>query len=218
MPEMPYRPKSERELPLWMTLSEAARHIHLVDECNFIEALRQLRMGLGDGDIPARWAADPPPSLPGFFQVGFEPLFAPDPVPTDALYWNAVLIFLDGDGHVIDQSVYADEKSAPPRPRRLFLLRSKINALWPIQSEPHGATHQAKTNVRKTAKQHASKEQIREAARELYRSEVGKKPPNSEQAERLIRDRVPGATRPKIRLVLREEEFDKLRWRRGQRK
>jgi hypothetical protein len=211
---MPYRSKNERERPLWMTLGEAIQHVQEVDGCNRLQALSQLRDALEEGDIPARWSADPEPSLPpGFFRVGFPPLFAPGPIPTDPVYWRTVLVL--PNGLVIDQGTL-DQQSAG-RSRQLFLLRSKINELWPLQSKRRESAYQAVTSDRSTARQQASKEQIRKTAREVYcyEMESGKKPPNLAEAEHLIRERVEGATRPRIRSVLNDDEFKRLRLKRG---
>jgi hypothetical protein len=200
-----------------MSLTEAVHHVQAVESCSQIDALTQLRMALGDGDISARWAADPLPSW--IYQVGVPPLFSSDEVPIDAGYWDSVLIFLDGDGRVIDQSFYLDEKEekSPPRPRQLLLLRSRVLELWPpTEKTVHGA-NQTKLDTSQTPTRRASKEQIRVPAREMYqtKNEMGKKPPNTEEAERLLREKVDGATRPKIRAVLSEPEFEKLRLKRG---
>ena len=176
---MPYRSKNERERPLWMTLSEAVHHIEVADECACNEALSQSRIALGDGDIPARWGADPPPSLPGFFQFGSPPLFASDPVPSDPAYWSSALILPAGDGVVIDQSVHAQGQSAPRR-RQLFLLRSRVFELWPPSNherKDRGST----TEPEKPLRRSVDDDQIRTAARDIYRERKGD-PPNKPTA------------------------------------
>lgn len=191
-----------------MTLSEAVHHIEVADECACNEALSQLRIALGDGDIPARWGADPPLSLPGFFQFGSPPLFASDPVPSDPAYWSLVLILPAGDGVVIDQSVHAQGQSAPRR-RQLFLLRSRVFELWPPSNherKDRGST----TEPEKPLRRSVDDDQIRTAARDIYRERKGD-PPNKPTAEQLIRQRLGGGKRDDIRRILDEEEFANLR-------
>jgi hypothetical protein len=113
---MPYRSKVDRERPLWMTLGEALAHIqaHLVQgSCDQLSAETELRMACGEGEIPLRWAADPPPQGLCFFEsFGLHSLFAADEVPTSPLYWRQVLIFGD---RVVDQSFSSlTEADTPP--------------------------------------------------------------------------------------------------------
>jgi hypothetical protein len=212
--KMPYKSRAERERPLWMSLTEAVRYVEVAEGSEQTEALIQIRMALGDGDIPVHWAADPLPQL--IYPVGFPPLFSSDQVPTDAMYWDQVLIFLDGDGRVIDQSVLGEEKS-PPRPRQLLLLRSRVFELWPLQDRKSDDSDGTRINASRLPIARTSKKQIREAAKEVYQTQVGKKPPNSYEAEKMIREKVEGATRKKIRAVLDENEFKVLRLKRGDR-
>jgi hypothetical protein len=212
---MPYRSKAERERPLWMTLAEALSHIqaHLVQEgFEQLSAETELRKACGEGEIPLRWAADPPP--PGTYQIGQPSLFAADEVPTDPLFWDLVLFFGD---RVVDQSFMfrTEADAAPeraPRQRGLFLWRSRVLELWPM---PENELEDRSTGqVKKRA---ASDDQILAAARKLYET-MREDPPNLAKAEKLISDRLPGTPRKMIRPILQEPEFANLRRTRGTRR
>src|SRR3984893_16041430 len=97
-------------------------------------------MACGEADIPLRWAADAP--LPGIYQIGLPRLFSSDQVPTDPMFWDHALIFLTGNGCVVDQRFlfFNEEDYSPepaPRPRELLLLRSRVLELWPLRSDAH---------------------------------------------------------------------------------
>ena len=59
-----------------MTLCEAVNHIQAVECTDQAGALKQLRMALGDGDIPTHWAADPLPR--GVYSIGDPSPFSSD--------------------------------------------------------------------------------------------------------------------------------------------
>jgi hypothetical protein len=192
-----------------MTLCEAVNHIQAVECTDQAGALNQLRMALGDGDIPTHWAADPLP--PGVYSIGDPSPFSSDQVPTDAMYWLHVLIVLDGDGRVIDQPFYRDETQEPPlpRPRQLLLLRTRVFELWPLSNherKERGSTTQPK----KLRRRKVEEDEIRRVARDIYR-ENENDPPNKPTAERLIRQRLGGGKRPDIRKILEEVEFHGVR-------
>lgn len=201
-----------------MTLREAVNHVQAAECSDEVGALKQLRMALGDGDIPAHWAAEPLP--PGFYSVGDPSPFSSDQVPTDALYWDSVLIFLDGDGRVIDQQRYDDEAQRPPlpRPRALLLLRARVVELWPLQGQGRKDSSQtdsaSTTRPEMPVQRPASADAILRAARELY--EQPGKPPNQTEAEQQLLAKFPGTSRePFIRKVLQSPEFKALRLKPG---
>jgi hypothetical protein len=66
-------------------------------------------------------------------------------------------------------------------------------------------------------RRHCTAEQIREATRVLY-DELADDPPSIARAEVLIRHRLPGAVRTRIRPVLDEPEFRNLRRRPGEKR
>jgi hypothetical protein len=218
---MPYQPKAERERPLWMTLVEAVEHVqaHLAQHGYMGRAaLRELRMACGEGEIPLHWAADQPPE--GIIRVGLPPLFSDDVVPTDPLFWENALIFLIGSGRVVDQRfIFIDEADTAleraPRPRELFLLRSRVLELWPLRSDtqeedtPTGESGSA-DQIPTRRQSPATDEEILAVARDLYR-QAGNNPPNQTKAEQLVAALLLGTKRDFIRPILRRPEFGKLR-------
>jgi hypothetical protein len=214
---MPYQSKAERERPLWMTLVEALEHVqaHLAHQGREeLGALRQLRMACGEADIPLRWAADAP--LPGIYQVGLPRLFSPVEVPTDPMFWDHALIFLTGNGWVVDQRfLFINEKDHSaehaPRPRELLLLRSRVLELWPLRSDAHEgvtAKDQVGSADQTSQPRPATDEEILEVVRELYR-QAGNDPPNQTLAEQMVRALFPPGTtkRDVIRPILKRPEF-----------
>jgi hypothetical protein len=156
-------------------------------------------LALGEGDIPGRWAASPLPA--GLYPLGLPPIFSSDKVRTDHQYWSQALILLDSDCRVVDQA----------GPRQLLLLRSRVLELCAMDME-HSGDRSLKQDQKLRS---ASKDQVREAAREVYKIQSGKKPPNMDEAEKLIRQKLPDARRNKIRGVLHEEEFTRQRLKPG---
>jgi hypothetical protein len=186
---------AEEEHEQWMSLVEAIEHIRIAQHCDSIEALSQLKRELRDGMVQAEWVNSK------------EPKDRPDPE-----FLQASQLLLIGTGLAPDhvREIY----------RPLVVERSGVRNLWPLAnsqrkgsdqtvSEPAGQTRQ------KTPR--ASKDKIREVAREVYRDarEAGKKPPHLREAEPLIKVKLPGATRKRIEPVLKEDEFDRQRWKRG---
>jgi hypothetical protein len=208
---MPYRSKAERERPNWMTLRQAVVHVAVAEKCEPGEALHQLRLALGEADIPARWAADPPPLIPGMYSVELPEIFSPEQVPRDARYWGRVTILLSGDCRVLHQS----EEQSLPSPRELLLLISRVLELWsnptPFQLS---MGHREDAGLGYQANRRATTKQIREVAREVYASQDGK-PPNTNEAETRVREKLPKASRKFIREVLKETEFANLRLKPG---
>ena len=115
---MPYQGKEARERLRWMTPAEAVDHVVLTEHCERVVALSEIRLALGEGDIPGRWAASPLPA--GFYPLGLSPIFSSDNVRTDHEYWSQVLILLDPDCRAVDRA----------GPRQLLLLRSRVLELW----------------------------------------------------------------------------------------
>jgi hypothetical protein len=211
---LPYVSKAERERAQWMTLVEVVNHVQLSQRCDQAAALSQLRMALADQEVPVRWKADPRPQ--GIFHIGPAPIFSVDQVSTDASYWIQTLIFLDGDGRVIDQPPFqyleAEGELPPPqrlgRPRPLLLLRSRVLELWQMPSDTAPDSEQAEPP--KLSRRKREDAEIQQAAREVYRG-APEDPPNMDEAGREICQRLPGADRDAVRKVLKEEEFAKLR-------
>lgn len=212
---LPYTPPSKRERSRWMTFAEVVRHIQASVECEEETAVSELRVVMGQGLVPARWAFDRSRESTLFEPP---PIFSLDPVPADPFYWTLVLIFMDEDGAVVDQSYWGEATTTPQR-RGLFLLRSRVLELWYPSSrnaaahklsEPKGLQHWYPSNPshadQKLSKpKNPSIEQIREEARKLYpEGEFG---PNEDQAERLIRKALGKAPRELVRVVLKDPKF-----------
>jgi hypothetical protein len=173
----------------WMSLVEAAEHIRIVEDCDSIEALRQLKKEIGDGMVPVQW------------EDSQEPKDCPDPQ-----HMQASQLLLFGTGFVPDND---DECYRP-----LLVERSAVQRLWPLSSNPTkgsapiGST--LATQPKKSQRQKVDDDQILSAARDIYR-ERQNDPPNMYKAERLIRQRLGGGKRDDIRKILRQEEFEGLR-------
>jgi hypothetical protein len=176
-----------------MTLAAVIWHIQINLGCAVEVAVRELRVAMGQGSIPARWAFGPS----GVSRFEQPPRFSVDSVPADPFYWGIVLIFTDEDGAVVDQPIWRDSTTAPWR-RGLFLLRSRVVELW----------HSPKKEKKRT-----SVKQIRNEARKLY--PAGKFGPNENQAEQRIREALGIAPRILVRRVLEEPEFATRRRPRG---
>lgn len=51
--------KSENDRLPWMTLVDAEEHIEILQKCDSVEALRQLKEEIGDGFVAVKWEDDP---------------------------------------------------------------------------------------------------------------------------------------------------------------
>lgn len=217
---MPYIRKRQRGRALWMTLVEAVNHINKQERTE--NGLDQIRIALGEGEIPARWAWQSLPEGPikfegrnlHFVPMPDPPLFVEDTVPNNREFWDKAIMLLDGDGKVIDpalgyMTIQRDAKvevlcQQPVPWRGLFLLKETIFDFWPLAD--HSETDRKLQNVRA-----ASEEEIRDAARELYSNSPAFAAPNIDKAERLIRAKLGKASRKLIRHVLSASEFASLR-------
>jgi hypothetical protein len=187
--------EAEEQYKQWMSLVEAIEHIRMSQHCNSVEALRQLKRETRDGMVRVHWEdSEGPKDRP------------------DLQYLQASQLLLIGTGFASDnvQKIY----------RPLLIERSAVQELWRLPNcwrNGSGQTVSAPAGQQRQDTRPATEVQIREAAREVYQDarEAGKKPPNKPEAERLIRAKLPGATRPRIRSVLKQDEFDRQRWKRG---
>jgi hypothetical protein len=133
---------------------------------------------------------------------------------------------MDEDGAVVDQS-YLLEATTTPQRRGLFLLRSRVLELWypskqsaaaHLPSEPNGTADRNLSNLSNADQKllkpkRATIEEIRDEARKIY--PAGKFGPNIPKAEELIRRALGNAPRTRVRKVLEEPQFKKLRRPRG---
>lgn len=217
---MPYIRKSQRDRALWMTLVEAVNHINEQERTE--NGLDHIRIALGAGEIPARWAwpslAEGPNEVDGWklhlVPMRDPPPFLEDTVPTNREFWDKAIMLLDGDGKVIDpalgyMTILRDGKAEvlcqQPVPwRGLFLLKETVFDFWPLADDP-----EADRNIQNIRS--PSEQDIRKAARELYSNSPAFAAPNIDKAERRIRAKFGKASRKLIRHVLSEPEFASLR-------
>jgi hypothetical protein len=177
----------------WMSLVEAAEQIRIEEDCESIEALRQLKKEIGDGMVPVQW------------EDSQEPRDCPDPQ-----HLQASRLLLFGTGFAPDND---DEYYRP-----LLVERSAVQRLWPLSSNPikglapTGST--STTQPKRSPRQKVYDHQILSEARAIYR-EKENDPPNMDEAERLIRLSLGGGKRDDIRKILRQEEFAHLRRKSG---
>jgi hypothetical protein len=172
-----------------MSLVEAAEHIRIAEDCDSMEALRQLKKEIGDGMVPVQW------------EDSQEPKDCPDPK-----HMQASQLLLFGTGFAPDND---DENYRP-----LLVERSAVQRLWPLSSNPtkgSASTDSTSTTQPKMSpRQKVDDDQILSAARNIYR-ERENDPPNMDEAEKLIRQRLGGGKRDEIRKILKQEEFVRLR-------
>jgi hypothetical protein len=172
----------------WMSLVEATDHIRIEEDCDSIEALRQLKKEIGDGMVPVQW------------EDSQEPKDCPDPQHMQRSEW---LLFGTG---------FAPDNHDEYRP--LLVERSAVQRLWPLSSNPTkgsaptGST--STTQPKKSPRRKVDDDQILSAARDIYRKREND-PPNMDESERLIRQRLGGGKREDIRKILKQEEFAHLR-------
>jgi hypothetical protein len=193
--------KHEHQQMDWVTLVDAEEHIEVVQNCDSVEALRQLKEEIGDGIVAVKWADDltakPNVTILKTSEfILFGPGLAPDGKQLRELLVNRV--------HVL----------------RYWPAPDDCNMLRPVSvrrahSIPQVPKHQ-KTATKLRSKPHgkASEVSIREALRRIY-SESHSKPPNIEEAWLLIKNILPNASRGPVRAVLGEPEFDKQRQKAG---
>ena len=112
------RGKSEQKYEQWISLVEAIEHIRMSQDCNQVEALRQLKLEVRDGFVRVRWEnTKGPRDYPSPRHVGESQLL------------------LAGTGFALDN----DEEHY----RSLLVERSSVRGLWPLRGR-----HQRKNVVR----------------------------------------------------------------------
>jgi hypothetical protein len=117
-----------------------------------------------------------------------------------------------------DEPPQAEVRIPPPQP-------DTAPRAEPAETPPNAEARPAdRSNAKPKAGREAAPEtrhrteiQIREKARVVY-TEFARDPPNMKRAEELVRERLPGATRSRIRPVLRELEFVNSRRRSGEKR
>jgi hypothetical protein len=195
-----YRWKAERERDNWMPLSDVVAHIEATTGGDKIFALEEVLAALADDEIPTRWAQETIPVYP----MSPPQLFADDLPPTGYWFWTHAMVLVFSDYRVINQT--ESDTLATTGPRLLLLLRSKVLEFWPLAPPQAAITSLTAASPLKPAR--AGLDQIREAARKIY---AAGEMPNIIAAEKLVREQLPNARRPDIRLILNEAEFVGLR-------
>ena len=118
---VPETPQLEQAAP-WMSLVEAVEHIRIVQGCDSIEALRQLKSEIGDGMVQIRWADQ-----------------AADDEP-DGKRLSASDLILAGTG------IALDEREGSFRP--LLIQASAVYTLWPNLTQKNLSLTASKSVIR----------------------------------------------------------------------
>jgi hypothetical protein len=179
------RPEDENK---WMSLVEAVEHIRMSQDCDSIEALRQLKGEIADGILSITWAD--------------EPNILPD---RRALSQSSFLL--------IGMGFAPDESQETFRP--VLLDRFSVNRLWSLPSSGYAeaAKNEPFTPAIKPIRE-LSKSRIREALRTIY-DKAGKFGPNVNDAFDAVREIVRNPPRGIVMEILREDEFSRRRRRPG---
>jgi hypothetical protein len=172
-----------------MSLVEAVEHIRMSQRCNSVEALRQLKGEIGDGMVRVQWEdSEGPKDYP------------------DSQYLQSSQLLLVGTGLAPD--------SLREEYRPLLVERSAVEKLWPLSNHRRKDSQQTEagstTQLESPRRRSVDPDEIWSAAKELYR-EREHDPPNMDDAERLIRQKLRGGKRDDIRQILRKKEFADVR-------
>ena len=218
---MPYVSNADRERAHWMTLNETLAFIRAAEGCSRKEARRQLGLAVADQEVEARWPqkihlqwADevgPPASLEFWKSALFIPIRGGMILNDPACRRNHVRLqlFREGELHF----------------RAVLFKGADVERIW-------GATNRAtESQASKDEIGHAGEadsswthgldkegvsERIRQEARNIYADPANDRP-NIDEAERMIRLKL-GLTRSRVRPIVEECEFERMRRKRGQRK
>lgn len=244
----PGTPRAEvsRQASPWMSLVEAVEHIRIVEDCDSIKALFQLKTEIGDGIVRVQWGDSQGPKDrpdPKYLQASQLLLVglgvAPDnarakiyrPLSVERLgVWKLWPPSEDRFQSVSNSNTGQNTSSKANlhsqfnnptrvRHRRPASSRNDIPKLT-APSEPPVQRPALKTDIPNSTtprelpiQRPASRTDLIDAARALYRQPG--KPANINQAEKLLRRRFPGTSRPIIRLILKEKEFQSRRLKPG---
>jgi hypothetical protein len=221
---MPYVPKADRNRAQWMSLCETLAFIRTADNCNRKEARKQLGEAVADHEVEARWAEYL--NISGDWDdIG--PL-------TNLSFWrSALFIFIDG-GKILDDVARHDNRARLQlvrdhklRFRRVLFKRADVERTWgasiatepqPLQTDENGDAggESDRSWMRGLDKDRVS-ERIRQELREIY-ADPANNCPNEYEAEVLLRRRLVGVNRKRSKPIIKEEEFARMRTKRGQRK
>lgn len=168
----------------WMSLVEAIDHIQIVQRCDSIEALRQLKRELQDGMVRAKW----------------EDSEGPDDFP-DPECLKASQLLLIGTGLAPDnvQEIY----------RPLLVERAAVRELWQLPNYRHKGSRRTvpeSADQQRQVSRPASEAQIREALRKIY-ADPSNNRPNVNVAYDLLRLLLPNARKRTAMSIIKEPEF-----------
>jgi hypothetical protein len=169
----------------WATLVEAVDHIRVVEDCDSIEALKQLKTEIGDGTVPVRW------------RNSSDAEGLPD---TKYLRQAELLLVCTGFAPDIVERKY----------RALLVERSSLQEVWPLREQRREDAD--RRDSQSTDQQHrlrqppASQAQIREALRRIYADPTNNRP-NVNRAWVLLKTVLPTARKSLAHPIIREPEF-----------
>jgi hypothetical protein len=169
----------------WMTLVEAIDHIRMIQDCDSMEALRQLKGEVGDGMIRIGWADSQGPN---------------DRPDVRSLSTSQLLLW--GTGIALDE--------AEQTYRRLLVNRSDVQRLWSLNksSEPPRPTvdlsHDAEPlPTPSDAPRNRSEAEVQNAVSEIYADPVYNTP-NEAQLYDILKIKLPGIRRKQVRAIAKQ--------------
>jgi hypothetical protein len=180
---MPYVSKSAEERAKWMTLCEAVAHIEIVERCSFRVAWDQLRDAIGDQAVMVRWG-DVSLELSTIRDGHY--IEEDDVPPNNEWFWTSARAIFVGTGRVLD------DPACRAKNIRLKLIREGELHYRPLLVRRE-AVERIWPIAGETAKPHAPTVNL------------------TSDASRLIRAKLPNASRSRIMVVLAEDEFAKQR-------
>ena len=236
---MPYITNAQKEWAQWIDLGFAVRQICTADHCDEVGAVQQLRLAIADGNVRVAWADRPeqyvdepifdssePPSDPRWWihhaKFDLEAVSFPDdngPEVTGSVLddWCIAPLYMGGTSAVWDwieerletrQDRLGKAVEHRIRFRPLLVWSPHIDAIWgwPWPIKDSSREEPADLAVRRPATESV----IIDVCREIY-AERRADPPNVNDAWKLVREKLPGTPRHKIREVLERPEFKSLR-------
>jgi hypothetical protein len=173
----------------WMCLVEAVEYIRIVENCDSLQALRQLKREIGDGMVRLKWEHSQGPSD------------HPNPK-----YLQSSELWLIGSGVAPD---YVKKTFRP-----LLVDRRAVRNLWPPPSQVRIGSGRLQLNVanrqNQVRKPPASESQIGNVLRKIYADPKNNRP-NVEQAWKLVVAALPNARKSMVMRILKEPEFAEQR-------
>jgi hypothetical protein len=120
----------------WMTLVSAEEHIEVLQNCDSVEALRQLKEEIGDGTVKVRWADDPAgkldlEALKTSQFILFGPGLAPDGTELRPLMVNSedILQIWPNERGVKNTLMEPSKAEGPGRPSAREIIRTSLSKM-----------------------------------------------------------------------------------------